>query len=291
MSTRLNFFFTEALRSLSTNLATSVAATLSMLTALLVVGLFMIIVSIVVGESNRLGNDAGVVKVFLQETASEQDVNALRTQLERMGEVEAVTYVSKADALVKAKKLFKDNPEVVKNLPGNPFPASLNADLKDPKKVEVVANRMKGGQGVDDVSFGGDLTKKVIRGASFVSGFMLLLGLGLVIAATLLVSNTIRLSIFARRRDIEVMKLVGASNMFVRLPFVIEGFLCGLAAAVGAVLVLFFTKKLLGSVVENLGFGTSVETPVALIFLGLIAMGVLLGGFGSGMTIRKYLRV
>jgi cell division transport system permease protein len=292
MSSRFNFFFTEALRSLSTNVATSVAATLSMLVALLVVGVCAIVLTFVYGQAKDVATDAGRVKVFLKETATETQVNALRGQFEGMSEVKSVEYVSKEDALVRARKLFEDNEEMLKNLPGNPFPASVEARLDEPKLAESVAKRMEGQAGVDDVEFGGEDAKKVVRGATWVSGFMLVLGIFLVGAATMLVANTIRLSIFARRREIEVMKLVGASNSFVRLPFMIEGFLCGLAASLGAIAIIGLTAQLIGDLVAKINVGGGGSTvSLALVFLALLGMGIFLGGFGSGLTIRKYLRV
>jgi cell division transport system permease protein len=292
VSSRFNFFFTEALRSLSTNVATSVAATLSMLVALLVVGVCAIVLTFVYGQAREVSKDAGRVQVFLKETVTETQVNALRSQLEGMNEVESVTYVSKDDALDRARELFKDNPEMLKNLPSNPFPASVEARLDNPRLAEAVSRRMDNQAGVDSVEFGGPEAKKIVRGATWVSGFMLVLGIFLVGAATMLVANTIRLSIFARRREIEVMKLVGASNSFVRLPFMIEGFLCGLAAALGAIAVIALTSRLVGDLVSRLDVGgSSTVAPLALVFLGLLGMGILLGGFGSGLTIRKYLRV
>src|SRR5690606_18834684 len=154
--------------------------------------------------------------------------------------------ISKDDALRRARRMFKENPDIVDNLPSNPFPASVEARLNDPREVESIARRMEGDAGVDEVKFGGEETKKVVRGATWVSTFVLAIGAFLVVAATMLVANTIRLSIFARRREIEVMKLVGASNSFVRLPFMIEGFLCGVAAAVGAIAVMAIGKAVLG---------------------------------------------
>lgn len=295
MSSRLNFFFSEAIRSLTTNIATSVAATLSMLVALLLVGVFLLFLVFIRNEAQTVQKDAGRVKVFLQETATEDDVNALMEQMRGMPEVNAdkVTYVGKEEALAEAKQLFKNNKEVIDNLPANPFPASVRAELRDPEKVRAVASRMEGQTGVDSVQYGGETTEKIIKGARYISLVMLVLATFLVGAATMLVSNTIRLSIFARRREIEVMKLVGASNMFVRLPFMIEGFLCGLVAAVGAIGLIKLTGAVFADTLSRLSFGSASAgaIPEMTIFLGMLGMGIVLGGFGSGLTIRRYLKV
>lgn len=291
MSGRLNFFFTEAIRSLSTNVATSVAATLSMLVALLVVGAFLFLITFLSRTADVVQDQAGRVKVFLQDTVTSQEVNALRRELEGMPEVEKVEYVSKEDALRRAKKLFDNQKDFIEQLPGNPFPASLEADLREPKTVEQVAARMDERPGVKDVKYGGETAKSVIDFASVAKAILAVLAAFLVVAGTMLVSNTIRLSIFARRREIEVMKLVGASNMFVRLPFMIEGFLCGLAAAVGAVLLMSAIGGFADPMLSKFNISGTVNVPELSIFAALLVMGVLLGGVGSGMTIRRYLRV
>lgn len=295
MSSRFKFFFTEALRSLTTNVATSAAATLTMILALLVVGSILIMLGSVHAEANNIAQDASTVKVFLAETATEDQVNNLRNQLTKMPEVKNVVYISKEDALKRARKMFKDNESVLTNLPGNPFPASLEADLKAPDKAPYVGRQMEGQPGVqvkDGVSWGGKDAERVVSVVRNVSIVLLVIGVGLVVAATLLVSNTIRLSIFARRREIEVMKLVGASNSFVRLPFMIEGFLTGLFAAVITVLLLMVGAVLMKPVWKSLHLASSAQDfSPNMVLLGLVLMGCALGSLGSGITIRRYLRI
>lgn len=298
MGNRLNFFFTEAIRSLSTNVATSLAATLTMFIALFIVGFVWFGGVVLHNQANKSGEAAGKVRVFLNDTVQEQEVNNLRTQLDKMAEVKTVRYLTKADALVEAKKQFKDNPEVIRNLPDNPFPAELRVTLNNPELAETVANRMRGQQGVqpgnDGVTYGGETAKKVVRTVQFIGVFVIIVIVFFVIAAIFLVRNTIRLSIFARRREIEVMKLVGASNSFVRWPFMIEGLLCGVAAAFAALLLVYAVNALGINVLESL-FNRRIENiggPSNFVLAaGLIALGAALGSLGSGLSIRKYLRV
>lgn len=290
MSTRLNFFFTEAIRSLTTNVATTVAAILTTLFALAIVGGFLALFYVANQQAQVQAEDLGRVKVFLLETASESEVNALRGELENMNEVKSVTYVSKDDALVRAREIFKDDPEILKNLPGNPFPASLEAKLHDPSKVREVASRFEKRPGVDETEYGGEKIEQWIERLNAIKALVAIAALLLVITATLLVANTIRLSIFARRREIEVMKLVGASNSFVRLPFMIEGFLCGLAGAIGAVLLIAVMHKAFEPFLAPLTTSGQ-DVPEFLGLLILLGMGVVLGGLGSGLTIRRFLRV
>lgn len=289
MTSRLNFFFTEALRSLSTNVATSVAATLCMFVALLLVGVFLFLLWTAFQTIDQIESQASVVKVYLNDTATDDEVNALKDQLEKMTVVKNVSYVSKEDALKRAKDQFKEEPEVIASLPGNPFPRSLEADIKDTKQIDTVAHQVEGQPGVKDVNYGGKTAKKAIHVVNVLrtaGGAVLVL---LLAASTALVANTIRLSVFARRREIEVMKLVGASNMFVRLPFMIEGFLCGIAGALGAIVILLLGKGWLDSLHRALHLEGSVA--FVEIFAILLGMGILLGGFGSGLTLRRFLRI
>jgi cell division transport system permease protein len=295
MRSRSSFYFTEALRSLSTNKATSFAAIVSMLIALIIVGMSAAFWMWSSHQSTDLQKDAGLVHVFIRPSATDAQINALHVALERNPNVEKVEVVSKEQALKRAQEMFKDS-DVMKNLPGNPFPASLEATLKDPTQMDSVAKTMVGQPGVDEVKTGDETARKAIRGAQFFSLVVVVLGIIVLIIATVLVINTIRLSIYSRRREIEVMKLVGASNGFVRMPFMIEGFLCGVfaaAVAAGALLVgKHFLTSFLHSVfkTETIG-GNASGAPMGLIVLGMLVLGVGLGMLGSAASMRKYLRV
>lgn len=295
MRSRMSFYFSEALRSLSTNKATSLAAVIAMLVALLIVGITAVGFLKARAEGQRIQQEAGIVHVFLTETVTTEEVNALTLDLQRNPNVESVQFVSKADALKRAKELFKDSPGVMENLPGNPFPASLDAKLVDPTRMDEVARSMEGQPGVDDVGTGGEKAERAISVIQIGTGIFFAIGVGILIAATVLVANTIRLSIYSRRREIEVMKLVGASNSFVRMPFMIEGFLCGVFASVLAMVAVFASVKLLSNTLSTLmesdGLGAAGgDVPLGMIALGLFVLGITLGMFGSATSMRKYLR-
>lgn len=288
MSNRFNFFFTEALRSLTTNIATTVSATVTMLLALLLVGGFLIVLLAVQGQADQIQHDASRVKVFLNASVTEDQTNNLRERLEGMSDVSSVQYISKKAALVRAKKLFKEDPETLEQLPYNPFPASLEAKLKNPTQVKIVAGKMENEDGVQKVTYGGKTSERIIHVINILKYFVVTIALLLIAAATVLIANAIRLSIFSRRREIEVMKLVGASNMFVRFPFMLEGLICGMFAAICAVFMIWVTQLLLRDVDFISGLHADHNSQV---FLGLIILGVFLGGMSSAMTIRRYLRI
>lgn len=290
MSNRLNFFFTEAIRSLTTNVATTISATVTMLLALLLVGGFSLIFSVVQKQADIVEHDAGRVKVFLAGSITEDQTNNLRGRLKGFPEVDTVEYVSKKEAFQRAKKLFREDPDALKALPYNPFPASLEAKLKQPERVKIIANKMRNEEGVQKVSYGGQMAERLIHITNVFKWFVIVIAALLIAAAAILIANAIRLSIFSRRREIEVMKLVGASNTFVRFPFMLEGLICGMIAALLAIGIILAVNGLIHELVDKLAPGLEADHKTE-ILLGMLILGVGLGGMSSAMTIRKYLRV
>jgi cell division transport system permease protein len=208
--------------------------------------------------------------------------------------VKRVIPVSKEQALAQMKKA---HPEEVGALFTNPFPNALTVVPKQGDDVAKVAALFNASPalGIDKVDYGKKTTSKVLRLAHVIEGFFVVAVFLLLAASTLLIANTIRLSIFSRRREIEVMKLVGATNWFVRGPFMLEGVLCGVAGAVGAVILLILGKEIaLPSLLHTgpLNAGSDVAAiSFSLNALILVGTGLLLGAAGSGFTIRRFLQV
>jgi cell division transport system permease protein len=208
--------------------------------------------------------------------------------------VKDVIFVSKAKALELMKQ---KHPEEVSALPTNPFPNALTVVPKRGDDIEKVAGLFNASPsvGIDKVDYGKKTTHRVLKLAHVIEIFFIIAVVLLLLASTLLIANTIRLSIFSRRREIEVMKLVGATNWFVRGPFMLEGLLCGIAGAVGAVVLLILGKEIaLPSLLHTgpLNAGNDVNAlSFSLNALILIATGLLLGAAGSGLTIRRFLKV
>lgn len=295
---RLRLLISEAVRSLAANLSTTFAAILTVLIAMFILGLAISLGSWTLSWSNHVKREL-LVKVFFctpsapgcKGDATPAQIDAVRQQLLAMDEVKSIRFISKEDAL---KIMQKRSPELTRDLPGNPLPASYEVTPEKGEYVETIAKRLEPSPaGVHKVDYGKKTAKRVLRVARvfeivFVAAVVLLL-----IASILLIANTIRLSIFSRRREIEVMKLVGATNWFVRGPFMLEGLVCGLAGSVIAVLLLLLGKEaalpaILGhfdtaSDVQAIGFGLN-----ALILIG---SGLLIGAFGSGLTLRRFLQV
>jgi cell division transport system permease protein len=299
MVERFKLIISESLRSLGANVSTTLAATVTVLIGMFLLGLFIAFGSWVVSWSNHVKREL-VVHVYYctndtcAKEASEKQMNDIARTASASPLVKRVTFVSKQDALAQMKR---KHPEEVGALPTNPFPNALTVVPKSGDDVEKVAALFAASPalGIDKVDFGKKTTHKVLRLAHVIEAFFIVAVILLLAASTLLIANTIRLSIFSRRREIEVMKLVGATNWFVRGPFMLEGVLCGVAGAVGAVVLLVLGKEIaLPSLLHTgpLNAGSDVNAlAFSLNALILVGTGLLLGAAGSGLTIRRFLQV
>jgi cell division transport system permease protein len=290
---RAKLFVGEAIRSIGANISTTVAATMTVLIGMFLLGLFIALGSWVLSWTNRV-EEGVVVKVFFEQDATPQQLNAVRLTLSGMDELVApggIKFVSKEDALAIMKKR---SPELVQNLTNNPFPPSYEVRPTRAEDADNVVDRLSPlPAGVSKINDGGETTDRVVQVAKIIGAIFLLGSIILLIASTMLIANTIRLSIFSRRREIEVMKLVGASNWFVRGPFMLEGLLCGLAGALVAVLLLLVAKELaLPSILPRLDSDDGVRAlSFPLMAVILVSVSLLIGAAGSGITLRRFLRI
>jgi cell division transport system permease protein len=301
MIERAKLIFSESIRSLGANISTTLAATVTVMIGMFLLGLFIAFGTWVVSWSDHVKRELVVKVYFCTEDTCIRDGEATQAQMDSVGRkatasplVKNVVFVSKEEALAQERK---KHPEEYALLPTNPLPDSLRIVPHDgddvPKVAALFSTDPKAG--VQKVDYGKETTHQVLRFARVIEVIFVIAVLLLLAAATLLIANTIRLSIFSRRREIEVMKLVGATNWFVRGPFMLEGLLCGLAGAVGAVVLLILGKEVaLPSLLETgpLNAGDEVAAiAFSLNALILVATGLLLGAAGSGLTIRRFLRV
>jgi cell division transport system permease protein len=296
----------EALRSIRASASTTVAATMTVLIGMFLLGVLIALGSWVVSWSENVKKQV-VVKVFFctadtcGKEATPAEINAVRARLEADPRVQKVNFVSKDEAYSRMKERF---PELFRGgLVSNPFPAAEEVELERAEDAEAVYQSFRpvktGGvtkfqtPGVQEVNYGEKTAKRIIQVAKVIQIVFLLAVIILFVASTLLIANTIRLSIFARRREIEVMKLVGATNWFVRGPFMLEGLICGLVGSLAAVVLLVLGKELVLPALP--GFGDDGSEVQAIAFwanaLMLLVAGLLLGAAGSGLTLRRFLRV
>ena len=288
---RAKLFLSEAWRSVMTNLSTTIAATMTVLIGMFLLGLFIALGTWVLSWTGEVKKEVQV-KIFFDTDASKDQMNAVASKLATFPEVKSVKFVSASDALTKMQKQY---PDLTSGLSGNPLPASYEVQPKTAEQVDELAARFEPvPAGVESVKYGKKTTERILQVAKIIGGVFLIGSVILLTASVILIANTIRLSIFSRRREIEVMKLVGASNWFVRGPFILEGLICGLAGSIIAVILLLVAKEaalpsILGRI-ESPGDGVSALS-FPLIALILVAVSLLVGAVGSGVTLRRFLQI
>jgi len=297
---RLGFFLREALRSVSRNAVPSFAALASVLVTVLVLGVFIPIVQATTGAANEVRQRV-IVDVYLKTDAKDSDVERVRRTLtEETPYVGKVEYVSKQEAYEAEKRR---NPEAYELLGSNPLPDTFRITPARPDDVEALRDALSpqqagGGRApvdpaIDDVKNRRDDTDKILSATRAVKLTTAVLTVLLIVASILLVANTIRLSLFSRRREVEVMRLVGATNWFIRWPFVIEGVILGALGGVLAILLLLVGKvALVDPLAEDFALIAAPDTidfrALALVLL-LASVGV--AAAGSGLSLRRFLRV
>jgi cell division transport system permease protein len=293
---RLGFFLREAFRSMSRNAVPSFAAMASVLVAVLVLGVFIPIVQATTGAANRV-----LVNAYLKPDASRADVQRVQRLLrERVDYVGSVQYVSKQDAYAEQRRRF---PDAYQLLGRNPLPDTFRITPDEPdnalKLRDALSPSTPGGgrttldPAIQVVKNSKDDTQKILVATRVVKITTGLLAVLLVVASVLLVSNTIRLSLFSRRREVEVMKLVGATDWFIRWPFVIEGIVLGALGGIVAILLLLVGKiALLDPLIEQFELLAAPETINLGVLVGLLLLAAIaVSALGSGLSLRRFLRV
>jgi len=289
---RTKLFFSEAVRSIGANFSTTIAATMTVLIGMFLLGLFIALFSWVNSWTDHVRKDV-IVKVFFVQDASEQQINAVRSKALTFPETKGVVFISKEEALKRMKERY---PELTQNLSSNPLPPAFEVTPKDADQVKALADRLQPlPTGVDKVDYAEKKTQRILAVTNVIKYIFLLGSLILLAASTILIANTIRLSIFSRRREVEVMKLVGASNWFIRGPFMLEGVICGLIGALAAVVLLVLAKEFALPVIEGHSSTFREDDVQALSFpvvaIILVGVSLLVGAAGSGITLRRFLQI
>jgi cell division transport system permease protein len=310
---RFRLIAAEAVRSLGANLSTTFAATTTVLIGMFMLGLVVGLGSWALSLSDHYKKQLLVSVYFCTSTregchgqeATTTEMNAAMSRIREMPEVKTVRFISKEQAY---KIEQKKRPEMVAQLPYNPFPNAFKVYPKQAEQIDTISSKIGSSSltGIESIcppapgsksskTATGEscsrISHRVLSVARYLWIVVLIAFVVLLVSSTLLVANTIRLSIFARRREIEVMKLVGATNWFVRGPFMIEGLLCGLAGAVAAIVLLVLGRTLFMPLIHLTSASDIHAWPFGLHVLIVLGAGLALGAAGSGLTIRRFLQV
>jgi cell division transport system permease protein len=297
---RVGFFVREALRALKRNAVPSFAAMATVLVTVLLLGVFIPMVQATTGAANDVRNRV-IADVFLKTSANDRDVERVRTLIQtQIPHVKSVEYVPKEEAYRKERER---NREAYDLLGANPLPDTFRVTPDNPDNIAQIRNalspvgpsgtRAPVDEAIDEVKNREEDTNTILTVTRVVKIATALLAGLLVLASILLIANTIRLSLYARRREVEVMKLVGATDWFIRWPFMIEGVLVGALGALLAVLLLAVLKI---AVVDPLASEfTLIAAPDTMNFPLLVALllgaAIAVSAAGSGISLRRFLRV
>ncbi|MGO9971338.1 MAG: permease-like cell division protein FtsX [Solirubrobacteraceae bacterium] len=295
---RFSFFIREALRSMRRNAAPSFAALATVIVTLIVLGVFIPIVQATNGAADSVRSRV-MVDVFMATSATAGDDARVRRELLAIPHVRTVQFESKAQAYAQQSKA---DPAAYQLLSTNPLPDTFHVIPSNPSYVLAIRNSVttgaSGGTGMLDPSIASVSnhtadTRKILEVTSLVTITAAALTILLVLASLVLIANTIRLSLYARRREVEVMKLVGATDWFIRWPFVIEGTVVGAAGAVVAIAVLGVAKvTLVDPLSDNWALISAPHTISFQLLIFVLALaGVTVSALGSGVSLRRFLRV
>ncbi len=306
MKINFTYYTKEAFTSFMKNWIMSIAAVTTIALTLFIVGIFVLLAIFGNTALKKIERMVGVVEIFLKESATPKEVQAFQTKVNEWSEVGDLQYVSQEEAWNSLKEDLKDSPEMLEAVSGNPLPASLRIRLKDPHTVSTVVKRLKKDADIKtvvedvekDVKYGKGVTTRLFTVTYVLRIVAVAIIVLLCFASLVLIVNTIRLAIFARRKEVAIMKLVGASNWFIRWPFLLEGIYEGLLGSLVVVLVLFLIKTpLIEWLVGFLRWFNLFQSPqnlqqqYLLLLTFILGAGVIIGAAGSTIALRKYLKV
>lgn len=304
MSINVGYFVRESIQNFRRNWVMTLGAVITIYLSLLLVGVFLV-TGVLVNSVVKSVEDKVTIQIFLKDGAATDDVNALQKNLLANDLVQGVEYTSKDDALAKFKEDMKQSPEIIDQLEGNPLPASLDVTLEDPRTVEdmvkdikvdslftKVADRPDNPE--ESLKYGQQVVKKLFAFTRVIRTLEIAFVAMLAAVSLIFINNTIRLAIYARRKEIGIMRLVGASNWFIRTPFLLEGVLQSL---IGATLAIISIVGLQAAIMPRLGealpfLPVGMDSAATAQIAGvLILAGVFIGLLGSGFALRRYLKV
>lgn len=300
----LFYFFKESLNGFTRNLSTTLGSIITIFLSLLIIGVFLVAGVVVNNVVASVENQVSIT-AYVSDDAKEADVQEVISTIEGMDGVATVSFTTKDEALESFRN-STSNPEIVEQLDGqNPLPASIDVDLDEAQEVTDVANQILADEGFvaicdnpDDPSDSLQYGQKTVDKLFSLTNAIRIAGLALIalliFIAFIFINNTIRLAILARRKEIAIMRLVGASNGFIRGPFLAEGALHAIIGSALAIIVLEIARAVvLPRISETLpwlplsvDFGTFL-----LMYLVLLVAGLLIGLFGSMFAMRRYLKV
>ena len=285
------YFVSEAFQNIKDSIVTSVLTITIIAISLAICGLFL---GIFINLNNTLSSMGSQIQViaYMRDGISVDAISNIKRDVAVMPEVESLEYISKEKAFAVFKEELKGQKGILEGLGANPFPASLEIKVKNlfrtPQGIRGLISKLKTTSGIEDVQYGQEWLNRFFAFIKFIEVFALIIGGFLLLATVFIVSNTIRLAVYARREEIEILGLMGATGIFIKAPFLIEGIVEGFLGSVMAAGILYVAREVLMLNTPPV-FASLVNLPVSTTYFlcGLIAGGVFLGILGSSISLRK----
>ncbi len=285
----------DAFKSVIRNFSLSIASILCVTITLILVSVAMIIAMNINNTTKNIEDELNIV-VYVKKDATEQQVNTIKDELGKVSKVSDITYKSKDEWKTEMMDYSSTFNTVLNYLDENPLMDSFTVKVSDVKDLSEVANYIKTIDNVETVKYGEGMVETIISAFDVVQKVTTIIVIALVIVTAFLISNTIKLTIFSRRNEIEIMRLVGASNISIKLPFIFEGFIIGVLGSIIPIAttiygyVIMYTR-LDGHIFSNMLVLIKPYNFVFEISLCLVLIGAIVGMFGSVKAVRKYLKI
>ncbi len=287
--------FRDAFKSVFRNFSLSMASILCATITLLVVAVSLIIAGNVEDVTKNLEKELTIV-VYLERNATEEDAKFIENSIKAINNVSNVTYKSKEEWKNEMSEYNSSYGSIFDNYSENPLPDSFVVYVNDVNSLEKVTSEIKKLDKIDSAGYGKDAVTTIVSVFDFVEKITVVIVIALIFVTAFLITNTIKLTIYSRRNEIEIMRLVGSSNTAIKLPFVIEGFVIGILGSIIPIILTIYGyiiayEKLNGHIYVELIKLISPYNFVFYISLIIMALGALIGMLGSLMAVRKYLKI
>ncbi|CDI50713.1 permease-like cell division protein FtsX [Clostridium tetani] len=291
----IKYFISDSLKSIRRNKTISLASATTVAATLFILGVFMLS-ALNVQQVIKNVESKVEISIFMREDITIGQQKELETKIKKIDKIVDVSYVSKEKAVEKFKQqIGDDNKDLVKGLEKeNPLPSSYIVKVKDPSMVTDVVNEIKDLKGIEKIQEGKKIVDKIVAITKTIKWVGMVLFVILIGVSLFLIGNTIKITVYSRRREIGIMKYIGATDWFIRWPFVIEGAILGLTGSLVGLLVLYYLYNALYSRMASAVYLVQFIKPsyiLTSISWQFILLGILIGAIGSILSIRKFLAV
>lgn len=294
MFSSIRYFWSEALKSLFRNRFMTIASILTVTVSMFILGMFLCVVFNIDHAATYLESQVEM-SIYLKEDLTTPQVMEVGKHLKALPGVESVSFVNKDEALAQFKEQLGEQAGILEAVNGNPLPASYSLSFDTPTHLKQAAVIVSEYKAVESVQYGQDIIEQLYKVAQFIRIAGAVIIVFLAGAELFIISNTIRLTVFARRREIQIMKYVGATNGFIRWPFIYEGVVIGIIGSGIASIFIWEGYQLVLAKINEAGL---VFLPLMRVYpfmmyivLSLLIAGVFIGALGSAISLRKYMKV